>query len=148
MALKFKTARGRLEVFADDAQPVGRAFNAVRDAVTRGWLENMCFIEFGELTNRPRETLEKVYAFLGEEPHAHDFEHVEQVTFEDDTVYGFKDLHTIRPRVEPVKSRWREVFDPVVQNKNSVWHNIEQYAEFWRPYIPAGVAGIRHAVRR
>ncbi len=148
MALKFKTARGRLEVFADDAQPVGRAFNAVRDAVTRGWLENMCFIEFGELTNRPRETLEKVYAFLGEEPHAHDFKHVEQVTFEDDTVYGFKDLHTIRPRVEPVKPRWREVFDPAVQNNNPVWHNIEQYAEFWRAYVPAGVAGVRHAVRR
>lgn len=34
--LAFKTARGRFELFVDDAQPVGRAFNAIRDAVTRG----------------------------------------------------------------------------------------------------------------
>jgi sulfotransferase len=44
MALKFKTALGRVEVFADDAQPVGRAYNAIRDAVTRGWRDRMCFI--------------------------------------------------------------------------------------------------------
>ena len=35
-ALKCKTALGRFECFIDDAQPVGRFYNAIRDAVTRG----------------------------------------------------------------------------------------------------------------
>ena len=43
MAMKFKTARGRMEVFADDSQPVGRAYTAIRDAITRGWLEKYAF---------------------------------------------------------------------------------------------------------
>jgi hypothetical protein len=45
--------------------------------------------------------MDGVYRFLGEEPCAHDFNNVEQTTFEDDFVYGFKDLHIIRQKVEP-----------------------------------------------
>ncbi len=146
--LKFKTARGRLEVFADDSQPVGRAFNAVRDAVTRGWLANMCFVEFKELTEHPSETMKKVYSFLAIDQFAHDYDRVEQITFEDDSVYGFKDLHTIRPAVEPVKERWPEAYDATVIDGNPVWHNIEQYARFWQDYVKADPAPGRHAVAK
>jgi hypothetical protein len=38
---------------ADDAQPVGRAYNAIRDAVTRGWHDRMHFIDFEDLTQYP-----------------------------------------------------------------------------------------------
>lgn len=145
--LKFKTARGRLDVFADDAQPVGRAFNAVRDAVTRGWLQNMCFVEFPELTEYPQQTMQKVYAFLGERDYTHNFDHVAQVTCEDDSVYGFKDLHTIRPKVEPVKTRWPDVYDKTVTDGNPVWNNIELYARFWRNYLQNDSNAARHAVK-
>ena len=101
MALKFKTALGRVETFIDDSQPVGRAYVAIRDAVTRGWLSNMYFIDYEDLTRRPKATLEGIYRFLAMEPFEHDFERVEQVTFEDDFVYGFKDLHRIRAEVKP-----------------------------------------------
>jgi sulfotransferase len=36
VALTFKTALGRVETFIDAAQPVGRAYIAIRDALTRG----------------------------------------------------------------------------------------------------------------
>ncbi len=49
-----KTAVGRLSIFIDNRQPVGRAFNAVRDAVTRGWRQQMHFVEYGALTNTPK----------------------------------------------------------------------------------------------
>lgn len=144
--IKFKTARGRLDVFADDAQPVGRAFNAVRDAVTRGWLPNMCFVEFSELTTHPETTMKKIYSFLDEAHYNHDFAHVEQMTFEDDSVYGFKDLHTIRPKVEPIKPRWPDVYDKAVIDGNPVWNNIVQYARFWRDYLQEDSKSGRHAV--
>lgn len=133
MALKFKTALGRVEVFADDAQPVGRAYNAIRDAVTRGWHERMHFIDFEDLTRRPGETLQGIYAFLGVAPHAHDFGHVEQVTVEDDFVYGFKDLHVIRARVEPQPPAWPKVYDDAVF-QSQTWKTIEGAAQFWKLY--------------
>lgn len=133
MAMKFKTARGRVEVFADDTQPVGRAFNAIRDAITRGWRENMHFVEYDALTSAPSDTLTGIYNFLGQPYHQHDFNHVEQVTHEDDSVYGFKDLHLIRNKVEPQVAKWQHIYDDSVFTAPA-WKNIENMAQFWKAY--------------
>jgi len=133
MALKFKTALGRMEVFIDDGQPVGRAYNAIRDAVTRGWRDRMHFVDFEDLTSRPAQTLEGIYRFLGEKPHVHDFKRVKQVTFEDDFVYGFKDLHVIRAEVEPLQPAWPTVYDDAVF-QTPAWKNVEKVAQFWKLY--------------
>lgn len=133
MAMKFKTARGRMEVFADDSQPVGRAFSAIRDAITRGWLGNMHFVEYDALTTKPEKTLAGIYQFLGQPNYQHDFNHVEQVTHEDDAVYGFKDLHIIRNKVEPQASKWQTVYDDSVFSAPA-WKSIESMAEFWKAY--------------
>lgn len=133
MELKFKTALGRVETFADDAQPVGRAFNAIRDAVTRGWLDRMHFVEYDQLTRKPRETLAGAYRFLGMDACSHDFENVRQVTHEDDFVYGFKDLHLIRAQVRPQDPQWPKVFDDAVF-QTPVWESIKNAATFWELY--------------
>ncbi|MFC1772641.1 sulfotransferase [Pseudomonadota bacterium] len=137
MPLKFKTALGRVETFIDDGQPVGRAFNAIRDAVTRGWKDRMHFIDYQDLTRKPKETLGKIYDFLGEEQCEHNFSSVEQVTFEDDFVFGFKDLHTIRAKVEPKQPQWPLVFDDAVF-QSQIWNNIENAAQFWKLYLKSG----------
>lgn len=133
LALKFKTSLGRVETFIDDAQPVGRAYNAIRDAVTRGWKDCMHFVDYDDLTKHPKETLAGIYQFLGEEPCEHNFEKVEQVTFEDDFVYGFKDLHQIRPEVRHQKPQWPHVFDDAVF-QSPIWKNVESVANFWKLY--------------
>jgi len=133
MALKFKTALGRVETFVDEAQPVGRAYNAIRDAVTRGWVNQMHFIDYEDLTSRPDRTLAHTYQFLEVEPYEHDFECVRQTTFEDDFVYGLKDLHTIRPKVEPQQPQWPGIFDDAVF-QSDVWRNVENVARFWHLY--------------
>lgn len=133
LALKFKTALGRVETFIDDGQPVGRAYNAIRDAVTRGWVDCMHFVEYDALTKNPKETLEGIYKFLGEEGCKHDFDNVEQVTFEDDFVYGFKDLHQIRAQVKPQGPQWPQMFDDAVF-QSPAWQNIQNVATFWTLY--------------
>ena len=128
--LKCKTALGRFELFVDDAQPVGRAFNAVRDALTRGWRDRLYFIDYDRLTAEPARVMDQVYGFLGVPRFAHDFENVEQITIEDDFAYGFKDLHKIRSSVRPQAPRWPEVFDEVLF-ASSAWKNVERFARFW-----------------
>jgi sulfotransferase len=130
-ALKFRTARGRVETFVDAAQPVGRAYIAIRDAITRGWGKQMHFVDYDDLTGRPQQALAGIYRFLGEDGFAHDFDNVRQVTMEDDTVYGFKDLHTIRPQVRPQAARWHQVFDESVF-QSPAWKEVEDAATFWR----------------
>lgn len=93
----------------------------------------MCFIEYDQLTTRPAQTLKRIYDFLVEVPHTHDFDHVEQVTVEDDSVYGFKDLHLIRPTVVPQPPQWMKVYDDAVF-KSPAWQSIEAVSTFWKLY--------------
>jgi len=128
--LKCKTALGRFEMFVDDAQPVGRAFNAIRDAITRGWAPNMHIVDYDKLTTNPAQTLQGIHEFLGEDEFQHDFDNVKQITWEDDAAYGFKDLHVIRTQVEPQAPRWPSTFDVTVTESNA-WKNINRFARFW-----------------
>ncbi len=133
VAIKFRTAQGRVETFIDAAQPVGRAYIAIRDAVTRGWKDRMHFVDYEDLTRQPKQTLTSLYRFLEEEPYGHDFEKVEQLTVEDDFVYGFKDLHVVRPQVKPQPPLWPHVFDDSVF-QSPPWKQVEAAATFWRAY--------------
>jgi len=103
---EFQTVEGRCAVWVRGDQPVGLAYNRVKDALHRGLGDRMHFVRFEELTARPRETMRGVYEFLGEPPFEHDFNHVEQVTWEDDRVHGFPGMHAIRSKVEPVPPQW------------------------------------------
>ena len=96
----------RLDMWAGAGGPVGMAYNRIKDALDRGWGPQMHFVRYELLTAKPAETMAAIYQFLGEAPYSHDFERVEQVTAEDDRVYGFTNLHTIRAQVRPQPPAW------------------------------------------
>lgn len=112
---EFQTAEGRAAVWMRPEQPVGIAYNRVRDAVQRGFQDRMFLVDFDDLTARPEESMKKIYEFLGEEYFEHDFENVEQVTQENDAVHGMKDLHKIRRKVEPMEPQWPKVLGPFAE---------------------------------
>lgn len=109
---EFQTVEGRCAVWARGDQPVGLAYNRIKDAIQRGFRDRMHFVRFEDLTRAPVQTLELVYRFLDEPPFLHDFERVEQVTREDDRVHGFPGLHEIRSRIEPVPPQWPHILGP------------------------------------
>lgn len=110
--IEFQTVEGRSDIWMRANQPVGSALNRVKDALRRGYGDRMFFVRFEDLSVKPKKTMEEIYRFLGEEPFVHDFENVEQTTKEDDFFHGFTDLHTIRRKVEPVPSNWKEILGP------------------------------------
>lgn len=130
---KSRTAAGRMEIMIDQDQPVGKAFNIIRDAFGRGWADCIHIVEYDQLTTNPQETLKNIYQFLQQPNFKHNFNSVEQVTFEDDAVHGYKNLHDIRQQVKPQNPKWPEVFDQVVRNE-PVWKQVEMMSQFWRVY--------------
>ncbi|SIO60666.1 sulfotransferase [Singulisphaera sp. GP187] len=107
--VEFQSIEGRCAVWARGDQPLGLACNRIRDALMRGFRDRLLFVPYESLTAAPAMTMAQIYEFLGEEPFAHDFENVVQVTHEDDRAYGFADLHSIRARVEPTPPHWPKV---------------------------------------
>lgn len=113
---KFQTVQGRCEVWLSQEQPVGLAYNRITDALVRGFSDRMFFVDFDDLTSRPEQAMDGVYKFLGEESFKHNFNKVEQVTWEDDAVHMFKGLHDIRSKVEPMEPQWPKVLGPFAEN--------------------------------
>lgn len=105
----FQSVEGRVGVWLRPDQPVGLAYNRIVDAIKRGYSDRMFFLKFDDLTSKPKETMQKVYAFLDEPGFDHDFDNVEQVTWEDDSQHGIKGLHDIRSKVSPLPSQWKDV---------------------------------------
>jgi sulfotransferase len=85
--------------------PLGLAIERLSEIIKRGFDRHILFIRYEDLTLYPQTTMTKIYNYLGVQDYKHDFEYVEQVTKEDDTVYGIYGDHTIRNKVMPLKSQ-------------------------------------------
>jgi sulfotransferase len=86
----------------------------------------MFFVHFEQLTTQPELTMRKLYEFLEEDYYQHDFNYVEQVTKEDDYIFGFEGLHTIRNKVEPIPPRYPTVLGEVAKKYTGLnfWQNL------------------------
>lgn len=87
---------GRARSLLAPGAVVGVAINRVRDALERGMGDRLVFVRYSAFTTFPHETMAMVHRELGLEPFQYDFDNVQQLTTEDDTVHGMWDLHTIR----------------------------------------------------
>lgn len=121
---KFQTVQGRCETWMSADQPLGLAYNRITDALVRGYKDRMYFVDFDDLTRDPKRAFEGIYTFLGENKFDHDFNSVKQVTWEDDSVHGFKGLHDIRSKVEPMPPQWPSVLGQWVEGYSKL--------NFWR----------------
>jgi sulfotransferase len=84
---------------------VGYAWNALHEAWCGEQAERMLLVTYETLTSRPREAIDAIYDFIGEEPFAHDFENVEFDAAEFDRRLGTPGLHTVGRRVAKVERR-------------------------------------------
>ena len=56
--------------------------------------------------------MERIYEYLELPFYEHDFDNVEQITHEDDKVFGVFGDHKIRQKVSPVEEDFREILGP------------------------------------
>lgn len=110
--------------------PVGIAMDRVKDVISRGVSKNMLFVKMEDLTSNPQGELDRIYDYIGEEMVAHKFEDIEQLTQEDDRRFGIPGLHTVQPKVEPIKEDWTEILGPQLA-KGLKQGNIWYYEKFY-----------------
>lgn len=125
--IKSQTVEGRCDIWASAGQPVGLAYNRVKDAISRGYKEQLLFLEFDHLTSYPKQTLQMVYNYLELPYFEHDYNNVQQYTQEDDDgVHRIPNLHKIRPNVKPVVHDSDKILGKFLVDKYSnleLWRN-------------------------
>lgn len=115
----------RCQLIASDG-PLGRSYSGLQIAIDMGFRPNIHFVEYNDLMSDPRNTMIKIYEFLGEEYFEHDFNNVQKTVQEDDgAIYGLPDMHDVRPSIKSISKNPSEVIpQKVIDDVKGL--------EFWR----------------
>ena len=62
-------------------------------------VDHILLWKYEDLLEKPQETMDKAFEFLGVEPYKIDFDNIVQSTFETDSYYNMKFPHVIRPKL-------------------------------------------------
>ena len=98
------TVPKRIDIWSQNP-PVGMAIELLGEIIRLGNDSKILFVKFEDLCLYPDAEMTKIYNYLDIPYFQHDFDNIEQVTKEDDTVYGTFGDHVIRTKLEPVTSR-------------------------------------------
>ncbi|MCE9643758.1 sulfotransferase [Candidatus Parcubacteria bacterium] len=119
----------RAQYFAGPGGPVGIAYNATKEAVQRGYMDRLLFIDYNKLVTDPEREMRRIYEFWGEPYFAHDFNNIEQQgTYDSYQPHRFVGLHDIRPKIE------RQSASPVEILGGEVVA-IYAHPEPWEPWV-------------
>lgn len=103
------TAESRVHQWLQ-SPPVGLSLQRFGQMAIEGISQNCLFVRYEDLTSNPKVIMGKVYEYLELPEYIHNFNNVEQLTQEDDEVYGLtSNLHKINPVVEYKTPDYKDV---------------------------------------
>lgn len=95
------TVHKRVDEWMHPTNTIGRAVERIFEMIRLGYDDKILFVKCEDLCLYPENEMKRVYNYLGLPYFEHDFDNIQQITTEDDAVYGLgADLHTIRPKLE------------------------------------------------
>jgi sulfotransferase len=117
------TTAKRIDIWVQQP-PVGLAIERLSEIFRMGYNNKILFVKFEDLCLYPDTEMQRIYQYLGIPFYQHDFDNIEQVTKEDDEVYGAFGDHIIRTKLEPVRSKSKELLGKDINEwiyKNFEW---------------------------
>jgi sulfotransferase len=94
----------RVDIWSQ-SQPVGLAIERLQEIIRYENDTKILFIKYEDLCLRPETEMIRIYQYLKIPFYNHDFEYIEQVTKEDDEVYGSFGDHNIRNELKLTPSK-------------------------------------------
>lgn len=119
----------RIDIWAQ-SPPVGLALERLSEIFRQGIDSKMLFVKFEDLCLYPETEMKRIYSYLGVPYFDHDFDNIQQVTKEDDEVYGAYGDHEIRTVLAPVPSKAKQVLGRDVCDW--IWNNYQWYFQQFR----------------
>ena len=106
--LKGTSTPKRIDIWAN-SQPVGMAIERLQEIFRQGINENILFIKYEDLCLYPDLIMKKIYDYFEIPYFEHNFDNIEQITKEDDEVYGIFGDHKIKKTLELIPSDAQKV---------------------------------------
>jgi sulfotransferase len=103
------TTTDKRVIYWSNNVPIGPVMDRLYQVLLEGTHEHTLFIKYEDLVKNPDNQLKRIYEYLELPYFKHDFKNIEQVTHEDDKIYGIFGDHIIRPTIESLKDDYLEV---------------------------------------
>jgi sulfotransferase len=117
----------RCEYIAGPQGILGQSLNAIMEGFNQGFHDRIHFIEYRDIVKNPKQTLKKLYSFLGEEYFEHEFDNLQNKNREQDmSTYGLEDMHEVRPQLKNTAPKPVDILSPYVLEKCNgmdIWRN-------------------------
>jgi len=109
------TTQQRVERWAQ-GHPIGYAVNKLHQSILDKTARNFLFIRYEDLCTNPQQQLQSIYNFFELPYFEHNYNHIEQITVEDDTVHGIYGDHTIRHTLKMLPDDSKEILGDFTYN--------------------------------
>jgi len=119
----------RIDIWAQ-SQPIGMATERLSEVIRQGYDSKILFVKFEDLCMYPETEMSRIYKYLEIPYYKHDFDNIEQITQEDDAVYGIHGDYTIIKELKPVPSTAKQVLGRDVTDW--IWTNYKWYFDYFR----------------
>jgi len=86
------------DLLSDNSEPIMRSLYGV-DFVLKQDSDEFTFIQYKDLINKPKETIEKIYNFCELEYYEHRYTNIVNEHPENDSIYKMLGLHDVRPKI-------------------------------------------------
>lgn len=127
--LKNTTVYKRIDSFSM-SPPIGLAIERLEAMFTENYANKVLFVKYEDFCLRPEIEIKRIYNYLEVPYFAHNFDHVDQITFEDDTPHGVFGDHVIRNNVEMQNSKAIELLGQ--HGCNWIYDRYKWFFEYFR----------------
>lgn len=108
----------RCEYIAGPQGILGQSLNAILEGINQGFGDRIHFVEYKDIVSNPKDTLKKLYDFLGEEYYNHQFNNLQNQNREEDMkTYGLADMHEVRSELKNTAPKPIDVLSSYVLEK-------------------------------
>ena len=122
------TTQQRVEMWAH-GHPIGHALPKLHQSILDKTAEKFLFIKYEDLCTNPKPQLDSIYDYFGLPRFEHNFNHIPQITIEDDTVHGIYGDHIIRNTLSMLPDDSREILGDYTYEW--IYENFKWYFEIF-----------------
>ena len=126
--MKGTTTHKRVELWAQ-SHPLGYSLEKLYQTLLDGTAANFLFIRYEDLCSNPDNVMKSIYQYLELNEFKHNFQHINQITTENDAVHGIYGDHVIRNSLKMLPNDSKEILG--IHTVDLIKNNYKWYYDFF-----------------
>jgi sulfotransferase len=127
--MKGTTVDKRVDLYLSEAPPLNAPIDVIYDVILRKIAQKCLFIKFEDFTVDPESQMKRIYDYIEIPYYKHDFNNVQQFTYENDVFYRPFGEHFVRGKIEPVPDDYLSVL-----GKHNCDYITQKYAWYYKAF--------------